>query len=71
MQESNKITTNLGEALLAAMREAVRGEIQNLMRTGMKKKTIVYSQRRKALRCWLYRRIGFVARQGSFPNHTF
>ncbi len=32
MQESNKITTNLGETLLGMMRQAVREEIQDLIR---------------------------------------
>ena len=32
MQESNKITTNLGETLLEMMRQAVREEIRTLIR---------------------------------------
>jgi hypothetical protein len=44
MQESSKITTNLGETLLAMMRQAVREEIRTLIRDMCEKDRLLTAQ---------------------------
>jgi len=71
MQESNKITTTLGETFLEMMRQAVREEIQTLIRDLREKDRLLTAQEAARILSvspdWLYhnaRKLPFTRRLG-------